>query len=50
MEERAIQEECTMLSLDSYASNLKAHKFFQGQGYIPKGFHFINILDKSKVR
>lgn len=50
MEKRAIEEKCTMLALDSYTSNFKAHKFFYGQGYAPRGFHFINILDKSKVR
>lgn len=41
---------CTMLALDSYTDNFKAHKFFYDQGYIPRGFHFINILDKSKIR
>jgi GNAT superfamily N-acetyltransferase len=50
MEKRAKDENCTMLSLDSYTSNFKAHKFFYGQGFVPRGFHFINILDKSKVR
>ena len=50
MEQRAIDEKCTMLALDSYTTNFKAHKFFYGQGYAPRGFHFINILDKSKVR
>lgn len=50
MEQRAIDEKCTMLALDSYTSNFKAHKFFYGQGYAPRGFHFINILDPSKVR
>lgn len=50
MEERAIAEQCTMLALDSYTSNFKAHKFFYGQGYAPRGFHFINVLDQSKVR
>lgn len=50
MEQRAIDEKCTMLALDSYTTNFKAHKFFYGQGFAPRGFHFINILDKSKVR
>ena len=50
MEQWAKDEKCTMLALDSYATNVKAHKFFEGQGYWPKGFHFVNILDKSKVR
>jgi len=50
MEEKAKEEGCTMLALDSYTSNFKAHKFFYNQGFNPRGFHFINILDMSKVR
>lgn len=50
MGEMAKIEGCTMLALDSYTSNFKAHKFFYNQGFTPKGFHFINILDMSKVR
>ena len=45
-----LDEQCTMLALDSYTTNFKAHKFFYGQGFAPRGFHFINILDKTKVR
>lgn len=50
MAEIAKNEGCSMLALDSYTSNFKAHKFFYNQGFAPKGFHFINILDMSKVR
>lgn len=50
MEKRAKEENCTMLALDSYTTNFKAHKFFYNQGYAPKGFHFIHLLDPSKVR
>ena len=50
MEKMAKTEKCTMLALDSYTTNFKAHKFFYSQGYAPRGFHFINILDVSKVR
>jgi len=50
MEDMAKQEGCTMLALDSYTSNFKAHKFFYNQGFSPRGFHFISILDTSKVR
>jgi len=50
MEQWAKEQKCTMLALDSYTTNFKAHRFFYGQGYGPKGFHFVNILDKSKVR
>lgn len=48
--EKGVQEKCTMLALDSYTVNFKAHKFFYNEGYAPRGFHFINILDKSKIR
>ena len=48
--EKAQQEECSMVSLDSYTSNFKAHKFFYNEGFAPKGFHFINILDVEKIR
>jgi len=50
MLEKAKKEKVTMLSLDSYTSNFKAHKFFYNEGYAPRGFHFINILEKDKVR
>lgn len=50
LKEKAQLLGCTMLALDSYTDNFKAHKFFYQQGYIPRGFHFINILDKSKIR
>ena len=47
---KAVDHDCTMLSLDSYTHNFKAHKFFYNQGFSPKGFHFINILKPNKVR
>lgn len=50
LEQKAIQENCNMLSLDSYTSNFKAHKFFYNQGYSPKGFHFIKLLNEKAVR
>jgi len=50
LHKKALEHDCTMLSLDSYTSNFKAHKFFYNEGYSPKGFHFINILKEDKVR
>lgn len=50
MEEKAKKLECTMLALDSYTDNFEAHKFFYAQKFVPRGFHFIHVLDKSKVR
>lgn len=50
MQKKAEEENCNMLALDSYSDNFKAHKFFYGQGFIPRGFHFINILNKLGIR
>jgi len=50
LHKKALENECTMLSLDSYTTNFKAHKFFYKEGFAPKGFHFINILKDEKVR
>lgn len=50
LEEKGKSEGCTMMALDSYSDNFGAHKFFYGAGYVPRGFHFINVLDKSKIR
>jgi GNAT superfamily N-acetyltransferase len=41
---------CNMMALDSYTTNFKAHKFFYNEGFSPKGFHFIHLLDKGKIR
>jgi len=50
MEHKAKDLNCNMLALDSYTTNFKAHKFFYKQDFAPKGFHFINIIDKSGIR
>lgn len=44
LEKLAIEEGCTMLALDSYTDNFRAHKFFYNCGFIPRGFHFIKRL------
>ena len=50
LHKKALENDCTMLSLDSYTTNFNAHKFFYKEGFSPKGFHFINILKDDKVR
>ena len=50
LHKKALENDCTMLSLDSYTTNFKAHKFFYNEGFAPKGFHFINILKDENVR
>ena len=44
------EQHVSMLSLDSYTTNHKAHKFFYNEGFGPKGFHFIKVLDETKLR
>jgi GNAT superfamily N-acetyltransferase len=42
--EKAKNEGCSMLALDSYTDNFPAHKFFYNEGFVPRGFHFIKKL------
>lgn len=47
LEEKAKALNCSILTLDAYSNNFKAHRFYYNQGFAPRGFHFIKILDKS---
>jgi ribosomal protein S18 acetylase RimI-like enzyme len=50
LEKKARSLGCSMMTLDSYTNNFKAHKFFYNMGFGPKGFHFIHLLDEEKIR
>ena len=50
LNEKAKQLDCNIMVLDAYTSNFKAHRFYYNQGYAPRGFHFIKILDKDGIR
>ena len=50
LNEKAKEEGCSMMALDSYTANFKAHKFFYNEGFGPKGFHFIRILEEDMIR
>jgi GNAT superfamily N-acetyltransferase len=50
IEKKAQALGCNMMALDSYTTNFKAHKFFYNEGFSPKGFHFINLLNKDSIR
>ncbi len=47
LEEKAIALNCHIMVLDAYTNNFKAHRFYYNQGYSPKGFHFIKILNED---
>lgn len=49
LEEKAKAIGCSILTLDAYTHNFGAHRFYYNQGYGPKGFHFVKILDKEKL-
>lgn len=45
--QKATDLECTMIVLDAFTGNFTAHRFYYNQGYAPRGFHFIKILDEE---
>ena len=38
-----------IMVLDAYSNNFKAHRFYYNQGYAPRGFHFIKILNEDQL-
>ncbi len=47
LEEKAKELNCSIMVLDAYSNNFKAHRFYYNQGYAPRGFHFIKILEEE---
>lgn len=47
IEQKAFDLNCSMIVLDAFATNFPAHRFYYNQGYGPKGFHFVKILDEN---
>lgn len=45
--QKATDLDCTMIVLDAYTGNFTAHRFYYNQGYNPRGFHFIKMLDEG---
>lgn len=41
----ARREGCEMLMLDAYLENEKAHAFYEREGFIRRGYHFLKKLD-----
>jgi GNAT superfamily N-acetyltransferase len=41
--------DCSMIVLDAFTGNFDAHRFYYKQGYEPRGFHFIKMLDAKKL-
>lgn len=49
IEQKANSLECSSIVLDAFTGNFGAHRFYYNQGYAPKGFHFVKILDEKKM-
>ena len=47
---KAKETGCTMIVLDAFTENFTAHRFYYNQGYVPKGFHFLKIINKEGLR
>lgn len=47
LENKALESNCTILVLDAYTNNFGAHRFYYNQGYGPKGFHFVKVLNEE---
>ena len=47
IEQKALSMGCTNIVLDAFTTNFDAHRFYYNQGYGPKGFHFVKILNES---
>ncbi len=43
----AKEKNCTMIVLDAYTGNFKAHRFYYNQGFAPKGFHFVKMINEE---
>lgn len=47
LDQKAKDLDCTMIVLDAFTGNFKAHRFYYNQGYSPKGFHFVKMIDEK---
>lgn len=49
VEKKATELNCSSIVLDAFTGNFGAHRFYYNQGYTPRGFHFVKILDENKM-
>ncbi len=40
----ALQEGCEIIMLDAYLENEKAHAFYEREGFVKRGYHFLNRI------
>ncbi len=47
LHEIAHREGCETMMLDAYLENTKAHAFYEREGFLKRGYHFIKHLEDS---
>ncbi len=47
IDSKAKSEGCNAIVLDAFTGNFTAHRFYYNQGYEPRGFHFVKMLNKE---
>ena len=40
----ALREGCEIIMLDAYLENEKAHAFYEREGFVKRGYHFLNRI------
>lgn len=43
LEQKAIEEKCELIVLDTYADSFLAHRFYQRAGFASTGFHYTKV-------
>lgn len=46
---KAKEEGCTAIVLDAFTENFTAHRFYYNQGFVPRGFHFVKMLNEERL-
>lgn len=46
---KAKSEDCTAIVLDAFTGNFTAHRFYYNQGYEPRGFHFVKMINEDRL-
>lgn len=49
LDAKAKSEDCTAIVLDAFTGNFTAHRFYYNQGYEPRGFHFVKMINEDKL-
>lgn len=47
IDNKAKAEGCNAVVLDAFTGNFTAHRFYYNQGYEPRGFHFVKMLNEE---